>query len=202
MTLHDNKIPEGEAQWVERLKKGDEKAFRKIYDLYHRRLYYFSLRFTVSDEAAREIVQEVFLKLWTGRKAINPDLSLLGYLYTIARHLSYKSLQKTARDLVLKEEMIYRCAGWYHHPEDEVIYVEYLKIAEEAVELLSPHRKLVFRMSWQDGMSHQEISKNLDISVSTVKNHLVEARKDIKEHLLLYADIPVGMLLFFNICFV
>lgn len=202
MILHDNKITSSEAQWIERLKSGDEKAFRKIYDLYHRRLYYFSLRFTASDEAAREIVQEVFMKLWTNCKSINPDLSLLGYLYTIARHLNYKSLQRTARDLALREEMICRCAGWNHHTEDEVIYAEYLKIAEDAVEHLSPHRKLVYRMSLKDGMSHQEISRDLDISVSTVKNHLVEARKDIKEHLLLYAKIPVSMLLFFNICFV
>jgi RNA polymerase sigma-70 factor (family 1) len=202
MILQDNKIVVSEAQWIESLKKGDEKAFRKIYDQYHRRLYYFSLRFTATDEAAREIVQEVFMKLWTNREAINPDLSLQGYLYTIARHLNFKSLQHAARDLILREEMIYRCAGRYHDSEDEVIYAEYLKIAEDAVEQLPPHRKLVYRMSWQDGLSPQEISRNLNISVSTVKNHLVEARKDIKEHLLLYADIPVGMVLFISACFV
>ena len=127
MRLKENKVRASASQWAERLKKGDEKAFRKIYDCSHARLCFFSLRFTGADESANEIVQEVFVKLWTNRHAINSDLSLHYYLDTIARHLNYKSLQPTARDLVCGEEMIYRYAGRYHHVEDEVIYAEYLK---------------------------------------------------------------------------
>jgi RNA polymerase sigma-70 factor (family 1) len=198
MFKNDNTILTSERRWIERLKDGDEKAFKKIYDHYHARLYYFSLRFMCTDEAAREIVQEVFVKLWTNRHAVDATLSLQGYLYTIARHLNYKSLQETARDIALKEEMIHRYAGLYHHHEDEITYNEYMRIAEDAVDQLSPYRKLVFRMAWKDGMTPQEISINLDISVSTVKNHLVEARKYIRERLLLKADLTVGLLLFVN----
>lgn len=189
---------ETEAQWIERLKSGDEKAFRAIYEKYHRRLYYFSLRFTATEEAAREIVQEVFIKLWTSRHSVNNDFSLYGYLYTIARHLNFKLLQRTARDLALRDEMLYCSDDRHHRSEDEVIYAEYLRIAEDAVEQLPSHRKLVYRMSWQEGLSPQEISRNLDLSVSTVKNHLVAARKAIKKHLLLYADIFVSVLLLIN----
>lgn len=199
MFKNDNTILENERRWIERLRDGDEKAFKKIYDHYHARLYYFSLRFMCSDDAAREIVQEVFVKLWTNRHAVDAGLSIQGYLYTIARHLNYKSLQKTARDVALKEEMIHRYAGLYHDQEDDVLYSEYLKIAEDAVDQLSPHRKLVFRMAWKDGMTPQEISINLDISVSTVKNHLVEARKYIRERLLLKADLTACLLLFVNV---
>jgi RNA polymerase sigma-70 factor (family 1) len=202
MTVENNKILIDEPQWVEGLRRGDEKAFRKIYDHYHARLYSFSRRFMGTDEVAKEIVQEVFLKLWTGRQSVHSALSLQGYLYTIARHLNYKSLQRAARDLALRDEMVYRCARHYHHSEDEVIYGEYLRIAEDAVERLSPHRKLVYRMSWKEGMTPQEISRNLDISVSTVKNHLVEARKYIKEHLLVNADLSAGLFLFMNVSLV
>lgn len=199
MTVKHNTILIDEQQWVEDLKKGSEKAFRKIYDHYHTRLYRFSRRFMGTDEEAKEIVQEVFLKLWAGRQSVNTALSLQGYLYTIARHLNYKYLQRVARDLALSNEIIYRSARNYHHAEDELFYNEYMKIAEDAVERLSPHRKLVYRMSWKEGMTPQEISNSLDLSVSTVKNHLVEARKYIKAHLLLNADLSVWLLLFINI---
>lgn len=186
---------------VEKLKNGDEKAFREIYDHYHRRLYYFSLRFNATDSAAREIVQEVFVKLWTNRQTLKADLSLGAYLYTIARHLNFKSLQQAARDLIFKQEMIYRTAARYHHVEQDLIYAEYLRIAEDAVEQLSPERKLVFNMSRVEGLTPKEISKRLDISVSTVKNRLVEARKHIKSHLHERAGLPVFILLFFETCF-
>jgi RNA polymerase sigma-70 factor (family 1) len=193
MIAKDNVISD-EQQCVERIKAGDEKAFRKIYDYYHSRLYYFSLRFVGTEEGAKEIVQEAFVKLWTHRQRINSDFSLQGYLYTIARHLNYKTLQQTARDLALREELVYRRADQYAQCDDEAIYNDYLKIAEDAVEQLSPHRRLVYRMSWKQGLSPHEISRDLNISVSTVKNHLVEARKKIKEHLVLNADLSVTLL--------
>lgn len=189
-----------ESTWVAQLKVGDEKAFRKIYDLYHHKLYYYSLRFTNSGEAAKELVQEVFVKLWMVRENLNPDLSLQNYLYTIARHLNFKYLQRAASDLTLREEVMHRYAVHCNHTEDQVIYEEYLKIAEKAVEQLSPHRQLIYKMSRYEGLSYKEIAGNLGISINTVKNHLVAANKYIKEYLLVHTDIPVGVLILLTSC--
>lgn len=189
-----------EAMWVAQLKEGNERAFRKIYDLYHHKLYYYSLRFTHSGEAAKELVQEVFVKLWMVRENLNPDLSLQSYLYTLARHLNFKYLQKAASDSELREEIMHHYTAHYINTEDEFVYAEYLKIAEKAVEQLPPHRRLIFKMSRYEGLSYKEIAGNLGISINTVKNHLVKANKCIKKYLLVHTDIPVGILILITFC--
>lgn len=196
MIQQHEKAGDTEAEWVVRLKNGDEGAFRKIYDQYHHRLYQYTLKFTNASEMAKEIVQEVFVKLWMSHKYLNPELSLQSYLYTIARHLNFKFLQKVAHDSALKEEIIHCYTAQRNYIEDKLIYDEYVKIAHEAVEQLSPHRQLVYRMSKHEGLSHQEIAIRLGVSMNTVKNHLVDANKSIKEYLLLHTDIPINILIF------
>lgn len=189
-----------ELTWVAQLKEGDEKAFRKIYELYHHKLYYYSLKFTNSCEAAKELVQEVFVKLWMVRENLNPDLSLQSYLYTISRHLNFKYLQKAASDSTLRGEIMDRYVAHCNNTEDKLIYEEYLKIAEKAIEQLPPHRQLIYKMSRYEELSYKEIAGNLGISINTVKNHLVEANKYIRKYLLVHADIPFGTLILITSC--
>ncbi len=174
-----DKLPE---EVTERLKNGDELAFREVYDRYHHRLFRYSLKFTHSREATREIIQNIFVKLWTNRHLLNPRLSLQNYLYTLNKHENFKYLQRAAHHLPLQEEILRRYKTSPSHTEDEVIYNEYLEIAEKAIEQLSPQRRLIFKMFRYEGHSSKEIAAALGVSNHTVRAQLVKATRHIKEY--------------------
>ena len=189
-----------EKQIVKRLKQGDETAFRTLYDSYHPRLYSFSLKFVHDPEAAREIVQDVFLKIWSNRRTLNPQLSFPAYLFKIAKHENFKYLKNAARETSLKEELIRRALPLQFLPEDQLIFTEYQAMAEKAIQLLPPKRRLVFEMA-QQGLTHDEIALELGISVHTVRAQLTHATQSVKDYFMRFAGVAltVALFLFFGL---
>lgn len=178
----------------ERLKNGDERAFQEVYDLYHHKLFRYSLKFTHSEEATQEIIQDIFLKLWENRQGLKPHLSLQNYLYTLNKHENFKYLQQAARQVELQKEIIHRYEASRNSTEDEVIYDEYMEIAEEAIEQLSPQRQLIFKMSRYEGHSSKEIAEALGISNNTVRAQLAKATQHIKDYFYVHSDITLTII--------
>jgi RNA polymerase sigma factor (sigma-70 family) len=85
---------------------GDERAFRAIFDRYRDCLYGYCLKFTKSKEAAEEIVQDVFVKVWETRSNLNPDLSFKAYLYQITKNLAFNFLKKAAGESSFKKKIL------------------------------------------------------------------------------------------------
>jgi len=69
-----------ETKLLSGLKKGDHTSFEKIFDLYSKPMYRFSLSYLKSKEAAEDVVQEVFMKIWINREGIKKDASFHSYL--------------------------------------------------------------------------------------------------------------------------
>ena len=67
---------------------GDEQAFELLFRKYYIRLCGFANKYFNDPEEAREIVQEVFTKIWEGREDINPEESLCSYLFKITSNIS------------------------------------------------------------------------------------------------------------------
>lgn len=185
-----------DAYIVKRLKKGDEQAFRAIYDSYHHKLYNFSLKFVHADETAKEIVQNVFLKIWHNRRKLNPQLSFQAYLFKIAKHENFKYLKKAARDASLKEELIHRCLSTAAPVEDDLLFSEYQAMASKAIALLPPKRRLVFELA-QQGLTLEEIAQELGISVHTVRSQLAHATRSVKDYCLRFTGVILTIDLFF-----
>lgn len=70
------------------LREGDEKAFEKIYLNYYKKTLYFITGLVKSEDDAKELTQEVFIKLWTNRETLDPERSVHSYMYTIARNVA------------------------------------------------------------------------------------------------------------------
>lgn len=185
---------QNDAHIVERLKQGDEQAFRIVFDTYYPRLLNFSMKFVHADENAKEIVQDVFLKIWHNRRKLNPQLSFQAYLFKIARHENFKYLKKAARDVTLKEELVRRCLSTASSGEDDLLFAEYQAMAKKAIALLPPKRRLVFEMAQQD-LTHDEIAKELGISVHTVRAQLANATQSVKDTFLRFTGVTLSILL-------
>ncbi|HEX4849350.1 MAG TPA: sigma-70 family RNA polymerase sigma factor, partial [Puia sp.] len=90
---------------VEQLIAGDEKAFGKIYAFYQSRLFLFAFRFTKSKSQAEEVVQEVFVRLWTKREQIRIEKNFSAYITRVAKNLILDGLKKAAYDSKVQKKI-------------------------------------------------------------------------------------------------
>lgn len=79
------------------LKKDNHDSFRLLFDRYSKPLFQFSLRYLKSNEAAEDVVQEVFTKIWSKRKELKTNTSFKSYLFTIALNSIRKQFNKRSR---------------------------------------------------------------------------------------------------------
>jgi RNA polymerase sigma-70 factor (ECF subfamily) len=190
-----------EITWVEELSKGNERAFKQMYEEYHGQLYFFALRFVKSKELAEEIVHDVFLKVWETKNSLDTTLSFKSYLYTITKNLVLNILTRAEMQLKIKNEIVLYAPRFENFVENEVIYNEYETIAYAAISRLPIQRQLVFRMCRLEVMSYEEVAKKLGISKGTVSDHMVKAIKFIKDFMMKNADVTLSVLVMYYLVF-
>lgn len=168
---------------------GNEKAFRRLYDIYRNQIYAYSLSILKCKEDSEEIIQNVFLKVWERQEKLDASLSFKSYLYTITRNMCFNRLKRRAKEIELRELMFYRSQK-SNDPADRIIREEEIEnIKMQVVNLLSPGRKRIFEMSRNEGKSYLEISQELEISINTVKSQMSKGLETIRTSLFKNPDI-------------
>ena len=167
----------------ERIAAGDEAAFRLIFDAYRLRLYALALKMLRSGSEAQEIVQETFLSLWTSREKLPAVTNASSYIFTIAYHKIYRQLKQTAIDARKLQALIAAGEISQNSTEENMAARESQHLVAMAVQQLSPQRKQVYLLSRGEGLTLDEIAVRMGVSRNTVKNHLVEALKQIRTYL-------------------
>ena len=165
---------------VSELKNGNEKAFRQLFDLYYQNIYGYSISLLKSKEAAEENVQDVFMKVWQNRENLNLDQSFKAYIFTIARNQAFNFLNKAANEATLKEEIFYESQKSHDYVDYSIREEDCKKLRKEAMKQLPPKRKQIFKMSRKKGMSYEEISQELGISINTVRNQMSKALESMR----------------------
>ncbi|MRX48086.1 sigma-70 family RNA polymerase sigma factor [Pedobacter sp. HX-22-1] len=87
-----------ERELVKDLVKGDQNAFNLLYQKYSSLIYQKIFLMTKYEHIADELLQDIFLKIWSNRANINPDKSFKAWLYTIAQNVVYDYYRKLAND--------------------------------------------------------------------------------------------------------
>lgn len=183
-----------EKELVKRVISGDQAAFKEIFYRYKDKLFSYCFRFTKSESAAEEIVQDVLLKIWIDRERIDPELSFNSYLYTITKNYSLNFLKKAAADVSLREKLFRYFDQYHQEPEDQLIFKDLSNVTKEAISLLPPQRRIIYEMSREQAMNYQEIADRLGISKNTVRNQLVQALKFIRSYLHSHAEIGLYLI--------
>ncbi|MBV4359253.1 RNA polymerase sigma-70 factor [Pinibacter aurantiacus] len=166
-----------------RLAAEDEQAFRQLFHYYTPRLQPFVFSIVKSDAVAEEIVQDVFLRLWTNRESVARKDNPSSWLFTVASNLSISYLRKKSieRRFIekVKEEMVE--LRQQNMIEEEMFLRENQELLKRAIDTLSPQQKLAYTLSRNEGLAHKEIAERLGISPNTVKNHIVNAVHSITD---------------------
>ena len=187
--LHDERM------LLQQIAKGDAGAFKTIFDTYRSRLHYYIFSFVKSNQVAEELVMDVFMKLWTGREMVIQIKNFDGFLFRVAHNKTIDFLRSVAKDpdfreLLWDEMQIGADTG----ADNALIIHEYEEKVREAIALLSPQRKKVYQLSREMDLTHEEIAVQLNLSKSTVNNHLVEARQFIRQYLVNRFDLAMLLL--------
>lgn len=176
--------PQGEHQLIEAVRAGDLEAFETLFTRYQPALVR-SIAFHVRDgEAAHDIVQETFLRVWQKRAALKPDLSFQALLFRIAMNL--------VRDMARHAATRARTATHVPPPlppdgADPLEATEHTLLQEELRRALRdelPERcRMVFELSRLEGLSIPEVAARLHISPKTAENQLTKALRILRRAL-------------------
>ncbi|MBD1362552.1 sigma-70 family RNA polymerase sigma factor [Mucilaginibacter sp. ZT4R22] len=165
---------------LQQLRQGNEHAFTSIYDFYSHQLYRNILRLVKEEDIAQELLQDLFLKIWENRHNIKLDTSFKSYLYKIAENLVYGHFRKMAKDKRLIERMVLSSTAFDTFAEETIINKENHELLQLAIESLAPQKKLIYTLCKLEGKSYEEVSHELGIATSTIRNQIVKANKDVK----------------------
>jgi RNA polymerase sigma-70 factor (family 1) len=185
-----------ESKILKELKKGDHTAFEKIFGLYSKQLFQFSLSYLKSKEAAEDIIQEVFIKIWKNRRELKTDTSFQSYLFTITLNSVRKYFNQLSRLNELKHNILFDSSGLKPDFDDRSDYQFMLDKLEELIRQMPEKRREVFIKKKIEEKSLKEISEELNISTKTVEYHITEAMRFLSSE---FEKLRIQGLIFFHL---
>ena len=183
-----------------RAQKENESAFEELVYRYDRSVLSIALKYTLNEDDAKDLYQEVFIRVYRGLKNFRFESEFSTWIYRITTNvcLSYKSRSKDhlrvsinnnddddeENEIGEARELIYDGSS----PEEMTSGADIREIVDEAVESLSPKQKMTFILKHYEGYKIREIAEMLNCKEGTVKKYLFEAIKNLRKKLsLVYA---------------
>jgi RNA polymerase sigma-70 factor (family 1) len=162
---------------------GDGDAFTTLFHAYKHPLYSYLFRLGGSSEIAEDVIQELFLNLWDNRQSLADIQQFRAYIFRAAQHRIINVFRRQAKEVLILAELQSTSPASTSGIEDQLSLSETRRRLKDAIEKLSPQQKLVYNLSRNEGLAHEEIAQQLHISRSTVNNHMIRALQVLRAHL-------------------
>lgn len=170
---------------IERVRRGDPSAHRALYEAHVDRVYRLTYRLTGTEELAREMTQDTFVRAFAAIEGFRGDSAIETWLHSIAVSVTLNELRARkrahARTAPLEEALVIAKPVSRSDPlmRDKVM---------AAVNALPEGCRTVFMMHDAEGFTHQEIAAALGVTEGTSKAQLNRARGKLREALAEYAE--------------
>jgi len=160
---------------ISQLNNGNEKVFKQVYDLLHRKVFRFFLKRNDSHDTAKELTQKTFVKLWQSKHTLKEEFTVETQLFTIANSVMvdhFRNLANQTIHTVIPENI----------PEsaNPVSNFEQTNYINAAIATLPPVRKKVIELRLVHGFTNKEIAHHLSIHVKTVEDHITKALRHVR----------------------
>ena len=166
---------------AEQMKLGNSKAYDFLMDSYYKKLCGYAYTLSHDHAAAEDIVQDVFVKVWSNKKQINTSFSIKSYLY--------KSVYNEFINQYRKNKPVFFIEKKYLESVDLVVentrenLDDLLQLVDKQINKLPPKCRQVFLLNKKEGLTHIEISEYLNISIKTIEGHMTRAFSMLREKL-------------------
>lgn len=158
---------------------GDARAFEWLYKNYCKRIYDYIFLLTNDAALSEDLVQEIFLKVWTQKEKLTEIKNLNSYLHTTAKNLITDNWRKQSTEKQVIKNIAYTA-------DKEITLTPFKNepgVLSGALDTLSERQKLIYRLIREEGRSREEISKALNLSPNTVKATMQNALHKIRQQL-------------------
>lgn len=174
----------------------DEKAFDEQFRLWYSPLVRYALSFTEGDqEAAEDLVQEAFAKLWTQRETIDFQHTVKAYLYRMVHNQALNRLRAHRTQERYVNHQTRYMAQEFDAPHDES---ELQKRFQQVLNDLPAQCRQVFGLSRFEELKYREIADKLGISVKTVETHMGKALRIMRHELAEYLTVVLAIIKFIH----
>lgn len=161
-------------------KGGNERIFRKIFNLYHQLLYRFAYSFTKCSFESEEAVQEAFIILYKATKSIKEPAQIYPYLIVITKRTLIKSFRKKVSHAKYSNYLKFIWSESSTCTQEQIALNDLQNIIQSSIDILSLKEREVYTLNKLKGLSYDEISDCTGASRNTIKNQVISASKKIK----------------------
>jgi len=147
---------------------GGEADFDSIFQEFYPSLYFYSLKITYNKPASQDIAEEAFIKAWKRRETIH---DLKAYLYRIVRNASIDWVKAENRRRAAEDAAATLIPSSENLAWDALVKAEVLRELRVGINKLPLQRQRVFKMLYEEGKSVKEVARELNLSISAIKDH-------------------------------
>lgn len=179
---------------LRQLREGDMASYEILFHRYYPTFFAFARGMLKDEGAAEDIIQNVFMKIWIHREALDETMSIKNYIYVLSKREVFNHLRaKYKTHVVLTEDMMMleQSSGKEDSQSD---YRELREAVQYVINAMPPKRRSVFCLSRFKSLSNQEIADKLGISIRTVEKHIELALRTFKEQLGGFITLLIGWL--------
>lgn len=164
--------------------EGDDRAFESLFNLFSDPLYRYGMKFVPNDDAVKDCVQDVFIRVYNNRGKLPANINPKLYLFRSLKNRLIDEIRSSKHlEYVSSQELNFH-VEYYYDPEDEKEQDAEIKDQfEKAMSLLTDRQKEALYLRFQMEMSYQEIAQLLDINYQSVRNLTHRAIEKIRSEM-------------------
>ncbi len=171
-----------ELEYIKRLSEGDRQAFDALFLLYYPRIKVFILGFVKDEDDASDLAQDAFIRVWNNRENLTRVASFGAYLFKISKNIIFDFFRRKSLYERYAQEEVQMKVDEISWQLNEVLDARELEILIHGlVDKMPEKRQIIFKMSRNQRLSNEEISKELGLSKRTVETHIFNALKELRE---------------------
>jgi RNA polymerase sigma-70 factor (ECF subfamily) len=183
-----------ERRLIEACQRGDREAFRELFDAHKDRVWTVALRFTGDEGAARDVTQQVFLKLFTSIAGFRHESNFKTWLYRLVANECMDEFRKRRRliplDFFHSDARDEDCGevemrDWRQEPlqEDQLARLEVSEAVLAALAQLKPKLRMAIVLKYFEDLSYEQMAETLGCSMGTVASRLNRGHKELARKL-------------------
>ncbi len=182
---------QSDQQLVQRVKKGDKRAFDLLVVKYQHKILGLVARYVRDSGEVQDVTQEAFIKAYRALPKFRGDSQFYTWLYRIAintakNHLMAKGRRPPGSDIDVQDAEYFESAGQLkdiENPENQLFGAELKEIVNKAISQLPEDLRTAVTLREFDGLSYEDIADIMDCPVGTVRSRIFRAREAIDKQL-------------------